>query len=52
LGVYPSWLLLFAIIFFILWLSVRFTNNIVRKRGESGVETAKEENKNGGTQSH
>ncbi len=31
-GIYPSWLLLFALILFLLWLSVRFTNNIVRKR--------------------
>ena len=34
-GIYPDWILLFAIILFILWLSVRFTNNIVQKAGES-----------------
>ena len=35
LGVYPSWLILFPIILFILWLSVRLTNNIVQRTGES-----------------
>jgi integral membrane sensor domain MASE1 len=39
LGVYPSWLLLFAIILVILWLSVEFTNKIVRKAGINNEET-------------
>jgi hypothetical protein len=48
-GVYPSWQLLFAIVLFVLWLSVRLTNDIVRKRGESAVETAEEDRKTKGT---
>ncbi len=40
LGVYPSWILTFAIILLILWLSVRFTNNIVQNARESEVGSA------------
>ena len=41
-GIYPSWLLLFAMILFLVWLSVRFTNNIVRKRGTPPLNLAME----------
>ncbi len=37
--IYPSWFLMFALILFVLWLSVRITSAIVRKRGDSTVET-------------
>jgi len=43
LGVYPSWVLTFAIILLILWLSVRLTNNIVQNAGESEVDSSKVE---------
>jgi hypothetical protein len=42
-GVYPSWLILFAIILLILWLSVLITGAIVRRGGESTVETPNRE---------
>jgi integral membrane sensor domain MASE1 len=48
--IYLSWFFLFAIILLILWLSVRITNNLVRKARESVVKSlraSKEE-----TQSH
>ena len=38
LGIYPSWILLFAIILFILWISVRLTNNLVQKAGDSKAD--------------
>ncbi|HEY9167797.1 MAG TPA: hypothetical protein VIS48_16710 [Candidatus Kryptonia bacterium] len=37
--IYPSWFLLFALILFILWLSIRITGAIVPKDGESSIET-------------
>ena len=37
--IYPSWFLLFVIILIILWLSVRFTNNLVQKTRESMVKS-------------
>jgi hypothetical protein len=52
LDIYPSWPLLFAIILFIVWLSVRLTNNIVQKRGESIAEPAMGEGKNETTSQH
>ncbi len=36
--IYLSWLLLFVLVLFILWWSVRITNDFVRKRGESIAE--------------
>lgn len=33
-GIYPSWALLAALLFVILWLSVRCTNYIARRGGE------------------
>lgn len=49
-GVYPSWILLFAVILLILWMSIRLTNNIVKKAGgsaakQSNIETNEEEPK-------
>lgn len=41
-GIYPSWLPLFAMILFLVWLSVRFTNNIVRKKGVPPLNTTVE----------
>jgi len=41
--IYPSWLLLFAIILFILWWSVQITSAIVRKREEPTVNTPNRE---------
>ncbi len=38
-GIYPSWFLLFVLILFILWWSVRITGAIVRKGGESTIES-------------
>ena len=52
LGVYPSWILTFAIILLILWLSVRLTNNIARKAGDSEVGLSRGENNKQETQSH
>jgi len=40
LGLYPSWLLLFAMILFIVWLSVRVTNNIVKRSERLIAETS------------
>lgn len=51
-GVYPSWVLLFGMILFIVWLSVRLTNNIVRKIGESSAEPSTLETNKERTQSH
>jgi len=39
--IYPSWLILAAIIFFVLWLSVKSTNNIVKNEQESGTLNTK-----------
>lgn len=39
-GFYTSWTILFVIIFLILWLSARLTNNMVRKDGESMVNAS------------
>ena len=52
LEIYPSWLLLFAIILLILWLSVRLTNIIVQKIGESSVESLRVEANKKEAQSH
>ena len=52
LEVYPSWVILFAIILLILWLSVRLTNNIVQKTGDSTVETLRGDANKEETQSH
>src|ERR1700690_3626210 len=41
LGIYPSWAILFAIILFILWISVWLTNDLVRRSGESRAELPK-----------
>lgn len=41
--IYPSWLPLFGIILFVLWLSVRITNNIVRKERELVMDPHDEE---------
>jgi len=30
-GIYPSWILLFAMILFTLWLSVQITNDMIKK---------------------
>jgi len=43
LGIYPSWGLLFAVILFVVWISVRLTDNLVRKAGDSGEELSKAE---------
>ncbi len=40
-GIYPSWLLLFAMILFVLWLSVQITNDMVKKGEESATEKPK-----------
>ena len=50
--IYPSWLLLFVIILIILWLSVRFTNNLVQTRRNSTVELLRAETSKDETQSH
>lgn len=41
-GVYPSWALLAALMLLILWLSVRSTNAIARRRGEPAEKPARE----------
>ena len=51
-GVYPSWIILFIIILFILWLSVRLTNNVVRKTRESPAEPSTIETNKEETQLH
>ena len=37
-GIYPSWLLLFGMVLFVLWWSVQITNDIVKKREDSAAE--------------
>ena len=34
-GIYPSWVVLFLVILFILWISVRTTSFIVKNEGET-----------------
>ncbi|GEM_PF-1783636 len=41
LDIYPSWILLFAAILFILWLSVQITNNIFQRSGDSTSNPSK-----------
>ena len=42
-GIYPSWVVLFIVILLILWLSVRLTNNIVRKETDPTGSGSKQE---------
>ena len=42
-GIYPSWFLLFVMILFVLWLSVRITNNMVEKGQDSAAENSRKE---------
>ena len=43
LEIYPSWILLFVIILFILWISIQFTNGIAHKSGELTTDPSKTE---------
>lgn len=44
-GIYPSWLLLFGLILFILWWSIRITGTFVQRGGGVTVETPNREHK-------